>query len=77
MLAAIFPNGRGGNLGDWRLKVKGTLKTILTLVYSELITSRWLRIIAHSPNVTKVMAPELTLMLKGRVDPFQYSCFSP
>ena len=71
MLTAIFPKGRGGDLGDWRLGAKGTLMFILTLVYFELIRSRWTQIIAQGPNVTRNMAPALALMLKCRVDPSQ------
>lgn len=71
MLTTIFPKGRGGDPGNWGLEAKGTLKIILTLVYFELIRSRWNRIIAQGLNVTKNMALALTLMLKCRVDQSQ------
>lgn len=71
MLTAIFPKGRGGEPGDWGLEANDTLKIILTLVYFELIRSRWTQIIAQGPNVTKTMAVALTLMLKCRGDPSQ------
>lgn len=48
----------------------GTLKIMLTLVYFELIKSRWPRIIAQGPKVIKSMPLALTLMVEFRVDPF-------